>query len=191
MILDTLHNALLSLKEMEQLSNWIEISLNLFWSTAQWRHQGGGARGDFAPPPKKKLILAPQKSFADVLLCPNFQRPQPENQKATVESALKIYFLYKDFQNFLKFRGASPPNPLLFIKGYPNENIYFLPTIYTKVLLAKDSSIRQEDILEITVCNGKYRTFLSNLLIYWFQKVSIPCNFLSKIYNEVRFQLGF
>ena len=44
-------------------------------------------------------------------------RPQPENQKATAESALKIYFLYKDFQNFLKFRGAAHPEPLLFIKG--------------------------------------------------------------------------
>ena len=32
------------------------------------------------------------------------------------------------------------------------------------MLLAKDSSIRQEDILEITDCNRKYRTFLSNFI---------------------------
>ena len=74
-------------------------------------------------------ILPPPKIFADLLLSSNFQRPQPENQKATVESALKIYFLYKDFQNFLKFRGASPPPhpepPFIYEKvriyNYPNE----------------------------------------------------------------------
>ncbi len=67
--------------------------------------KGGGARGDVAP----QNLFSPPPIFCRCLLCSNFQRPHPENQKATVECALKIYFLYRNFQNFQKFRGASPP----------------------------------------------------------------------------------